>query len=89
MSTIIILTGLFVMSILFYKISVIHSNKFFLILHFISFMIFACILYPMLAKKSGLFILSTFLFFLPIISTLRLYEISKQKTKEQKMREFN
>lgn len=89
MTTIIILAGLIVLCAIFYRLSVLYSSKVFLTLHYIVFMIFACVLYPILVKKSGLYIFSTFLFFLPIISTLRLFEINKQKAKERKMRAIN
>jgi uncharacterized membrane protein len=88
MSIIIILAGLFVLCVAFYRISVSSSNKVFLILHSIAFMLLACVLYPILVKKSGLYIFSTFLFFLPIISTLRLFETNQQKAKERRMREI-
>lgn len=89
MTTIIILAGLIVLCAIFYRLSVLYSSKVFLTLHYIVFMIFACVLYPIFVKKSGLYIFSTFLFFLPIISTLRLFEMNKQKAKERKMRAIN
>lgn len=88
MPVIILLVSSLALSVIFYKISLLHNSKTFLILHFIVFMIFACVAYPILAKRIGLYIFSTFLFFLPIISTLRLFEINKQKAKERKMREI-
>lgn len=89
MPTIIILAGLLILCVIFYRLSTSYSSKIFLILHSIVFMLFACILYPILVQKSGLYIFSTFPFFLPIISTLRLFEKNKQKAKERKMRAIN
>lgn len=89
MLTIIILAVLLVLCVIFYRLSVSYSSKIFLILHAIVFMLLACVLYPILVQKSGLYIFSTFPFFLPIISSLRLFEMNKQKAKERKMREIN
>lgn len=79
----------FVLAIVFYKLSGTNSNKIFLVLHFVTFMGFAALLYPLLVKQADMYVLTMFPFFLPMISTLRLYEINNQKTKEQKMREIH
>ena len=89
MPTIIISSGLLVLCAVFYRISLFYSSKVFLSLHSIVFMLFACVSYPILVKKSGLYIFSTFLFFLPIVSTLRLFETNQQKAKERRMREIS
>lgn len=89
MPIIITLLGLIILCRVFYKLSAFYSSKIFLTLHSITFIILACVLYPLLVRKSGLYIFSTFVFFLPIIFTIRLFEINQQKMKEQKMRQMN
>lgn len=89
MPIIITLLGLIILCGVFYKLSTFYSSKIFLTLHSITFTILACVLYPLFVKKSGLYIFSTFVFFLPIIFTIRLFEINQQKMKEQKMRQMN
>lgn len=71
---------------LFYKLSITHGNKIFLFLHFVAFLGIPSVLYPTFAKISGLYVITLFPFFLPIMTTLRGYEIHKQKMREREMR---
>lgn len=79
---------LFGTAALFYKLSITHGNKIFLFLHFIAFLGMASVLYPTFAKTSGLYVITLFPFFLPMMTTLRGYEIHKQKMREREMREI-
>lgn len=84
MTTVLIL---FALTVLFYKLSIDFGNKIFLIFHFGLFMILAVYLYPVLAVNLKMTVFSAFVFFLPIFSTLRLFEINVRKNKERRMRE--
>lgn len=81
-----IIAILLILASVFYEQAVSRMQNVYLFLHFASFMGLASVFYYILQDLSGLYVITLYPLFLPFISTLRAYEIKKQKLKEQEMR---